>query len=231
MEGFHYVDLFATKGIEYLLVIGFLLVLIIYWRFLNSPAKEKKAAAVRKPAGVISEWFNLAKNIYYHPGHTWALPEGDNLVRVGIDDFAAKLLGRPDAFDLPKVGSHVEQGDAGWKVRFDSKEIELLSPVNGEVVAVNKDALKSPDLAEQDPYNKGWLLKIKAPKITANLKNLLTGKLAVAWMENTVQTLRQRMAGDLGVVMQDGGLPVSGFAKELAPEKWDEIAAEFFLTK
>lgn len=67
--------------------------------------------------------------------------------------------------------------------------------------------------------------------MTANLKNLLTGKLAVAWMENTVQTLRQRMAGDLGVVMQDGGLPVSGFAKELAPEKWDEIAAEFFLTK
>lgn len=231
MEGFHYVDLFATKGIEYLLVIGFLLVLVVYWRFLNAPAKEKRAAAMRTPAGAFTEWFNLAKNIYYHPGHTWAAPEGDNLVRIGMDDFAAKLLGKADAFELPAIGDRMEQGDAGLKVRFDSKEVELLSPVNGEVVAVNKDALASPELAEKDPYNKGWLLKIKAPKMHSNLKNLLTGKLAVAWMENTVQTLRQRMAGELGVVMQDGGLPVSGFAKELAPEKWDEIAADFFLTK
>ncbi|OGC08941.1 hypothetical protein A2V82_12735 [candidate division KSB1 bacterium RBG_16_48_16] len=231
MEGFHYIDLFATKGTEYLLVIGFLLVLIIYWRFLNSPARATRAAAMKMPAGILAEWFDLAKNFYYHPGHTWALPEGDNLVKVGMDDFAAKLLGKADAFHLPAVGTHVEQGDAGWKIRFNSKEIELLSPVNGEVVAVNKNALDSPELAEQDPYNRGWLLKVKAPKMNSNLKNLLTGKLAVAWMENTVQTLRQRMAGDLGVIMQDGGLPISGFAKELAPEKWDEIAAEFFLTK
>ena len=100
-----------------------------------------------------------------------------------------------------------------------------------EVVAVNQEALKSTELIERDPYGKGWLLKIRVSKMKPNLRNLLSGKLAVAWLENAVGSLRQRMAGELGVVMQDGGLPVSGFAKVLSPEKWDEIAAEFFLTK
>lgn len=230
MEGFHYVDLFATKGIEYILVIGFLLALIIFWRYLNSPAKLRMSAAVR-PARTIGDWFHLAKNLYYHPGHSWVLPESNNVVKVGIDDFAVKLLGKPDGFELPQVGTSIEQGETGWKLRFDSKEVEMLSPIKGEVVAVNESLIKTPALVAQDPYRNGWLLKVKAPKISSNLKNLLNGKLAVAWMENTVQTLRERMSGNLGIVMQDGGLPVSGFARELSADKWDEIAADFLLTK
>ena len=62
------------------------------------------------------------------------------------------------------------------------------------------------------------------------MKNLLSGKVAVAWMGETVNNLRARMAGELGIVMQDGGLPVSGFAKELSPENWDKMAADFFMT-
>ena len=132
---------------------------------------------------------------------------------------------------MPKVGSQIEQGETGWRVQMASKKIDMLSPINGEVVAVNEQALQSPEVLEQDPYNNGWLLKVKSPKMKANLKNLLSGKLAVAWMENTVEMLRARMTGEVGLVMQDGGLPVSGFAQELDPEKWDEMAAEFFLTK
>ena len=89
MEGFHYVDLFATKGVEYILVIGFLVALIVYWRVLNKAAKRGVQSEAR-PAGALSRWFNLAKNLYYHPSHSWALPEEDNIVKVGIDDFAVK---------------------------------------------------------------------------------------------------------------------------------------------
>lgn len=230
MEGFRYVDIFATKGIEYILVISFLLALIVYWRYLNKPIKIR-AKVPLKPVSAFSKWFNLSKNLYYHPGHSWVMPEDKDIVKVGIDDFAQKLIGKPDSFSLPKIGSQVEQGDIGWKIHLDSKSVDVLSPVNGEVIAVNEKILNSPELIEEDPYGKGWLLKIKVPKINSNLKNLLSGKLAVAWMENTVHTLHERMSGDLGILMQDGGLPVSGFAKELAPDNWEEIAAEFLLTK
>ena len=77
MEGFTYVDIFATKGIEYLLVISVLLLFIPFWRMVSRPA----AAIYEAAEGIIpaiSSWFHLPEEkIYYHQGHSWAMPEGD----------------------------------------------------------------------------------------------------------------------------------------------------------
>lgn len=230
MEGFTYVDLFATKGIEYLLVISFLLMLVPFWRFLRVPARTG-LEAVRRAMSSVAQWFNLPQGFYYHQGHSWATPQGSDLVKVGVNDFAQKLVGRSDTINLPKVGSRLEQGEVGWKLGIDKKNIDMLSPVTGNVVAVNKDIVKNPTLINQDPYGKGWLMMVKPDNKRATVKNLLTGNLATAWMEKTADTLRERMGGELGVVYQDGGLPVAGIAKALSPQKWDKVASEFFLTR
>ncbi len=229
MEGFTYVDLFATKGIEYLVVIGFLLMLIPLWRLLSAPARTG-VATVRRLAPALSSWFSLPEGLYYHQGHSWAVPEGRGLVKVGLDDFAQKLMGRPARVELPKVGSRVEQGEVGWRLGVDSKTIEMLSPVTGEVVAVNKEVLESPQVINEDPYGRGWLMMIRPHNVMANIKNLLKGKLASAWMEATTDALRERMGGEMGLLYQDGGLPLSGIARALSPEGWDRLAKEFFLT-
>ncbi|HEY4716855.1 MAG TPA: glycine cleavage system protein H, partial [bacterium] len=117
----------------------------------------------------------------------------------------------------------------GWNLVVDSKSINMLSPVNGEVIEINKDILNSPEVVNQDPYGKGWLIKVKVPKINTDTKNLLSGKLARKWMDETVNTLRERIGGTLGLVSQDGGLPVNGIARALHPEEWDRIASEFFM--
>ncbi len=229
MEGFRYVDLFATKGPEYLLVIGYLMLLIPFWRFLSTPARgglETVSRLVRS----LSHWFQIPDTLYYHQGHSWVMPEARDLVKVGIDDFAQKLLGKPKALELPNIGAKLRQGEVGWKVGVDSKSIEMLSPVSGEVVAVNKEILQNPELINQDPYGKGWLMMIKPNNMTANFKNLLTGRLATAWMEATADALWRRMGSDLGVVYQDGGVVVSGIAKALSPDGWDKLAKEFLLT-
>jgi hypothetical protein len=62
------------------------------------------------------------------------------------------------------------------------------------------------------------------------VRNLLQGNLAVSWMRDTVERLRRMPAGELGVVMPDGGAPVPGFGRHLDPEHWDDLAREFFLT-
>ena len=117
MDGFTYVDIFATKGIEYLLVISGLLFFAYFWRFLSRPA----VAVYREYANVfpaISDWFHLPlEGMYFHQGHSWAKPEGDNVVRVGIDDFAQKLVGKIDAIKLPQVGSQVSQGEKAWSLQ------------------------------------------------------------------------------------------------------------------
>jgi glycine cleavage system H lipoate-binding protein len=230
MEGFTYVDLFATKGIEYLLVIGFLLVLLPFWRFLRVPARAGMEV-VRRAMASVAQWFSIPENLYYHQGHSWVIPHGAELVKVGVDDFAQRLVGSTDKISLPKVGSRLAQGDVGWKLGVDTKTIDMLSPVTGDVVAVNKDIVKNPTLINQDPYGKGWLMMVKPDNQRATVKNLLTGKLATAWMEKTGDSLRERMGGELGVVYQDGGLPVSGIAKALSPDGWDKMAREFLLTQ
>jgi glycine cleavage system H protein len=229
MEGFTYVDIFATKGIEYLLVIGFLMVFILFWRFLSTPAKAAYEYVTETLIPAVTDWFHLPLKMYYHQGHSWAVPEG-NMVKVGIDDFAQKLVGKPSTIILPTIGSKIEQGERGWKLGFDSTSIDMIAPVNGEVVKINEEVLKNPDLINQDPYGNGWLMLIKPRNLKADLKNLLTGRLVSAWMEETVDSLRARMGEDLGLVYQDGGVLVSGIAKALAPEKWDEVAKEYLMS-
>jgi glycine cleavage system H lipoate-binding protein len=231
MEATPYTDLYVMKGWEYLLVIVFLVALAVFWRYLMAP-KPGTAAARAKSASrtLLGSWFRLPAELFYHRGHTWAEPERLGLVRVGIDDFAQKLLGRPSGVDLPRVGSMMAQGSTGWRLLFGGRSIELLSPVDGEVVEVNGAVLDSPDLVNADPYGDGWLLRVRVPELRSNLKNLLTGRLARSWLEDTVRALRLRMGGQLGMVMQDGGLPVSGFVRALSDDHWETVAAEFLLT-
>jgi glycine cleavage system H lipoate-binding protein len=232
MEGFKYVDIFASKGIEYLFVIGFLAVLVFFWKWLNKSSVSVKTAVstVKENAISLIDWFYLADDFYYHQGHSWAAPESKDVVKVGIDDFAQKLLGKPGEILLPKVGDQIRQGENGMRLTVDSKTIDILSPVEGEVVAVNNEAINSPELVNEDPYKKGWLLKVRVPKMNANLKNLLSGKLARAWMEDTVARISKTMTADVSIVMQDGGIPMTGFVKEISKNEWEQVAREFLLT-
>ena len=227
MEGFSYVDIFATKGIEYLLVIGFLLLFIFFWRYLSRPARRVFEAAERFiPA--VNEWFRLPEEIYYHLGHSWAAPEGKNLVKVGVNDFAQKLVGKINSIQLPSIGSTIHQGEKGWTLGIDSKTIDMLSPVDGKVVAINEKIASSPEDINRYPYV-SWLMKVESPKFSANKKQLLSGALAAKWMEEVRENLLSRMSPNVGLVYQDGGLLVDGMAKSLDKDKWDEIVRDFFL--
>lgn len=228
MDNFSYVDPYAAKGLEYLLAIVFLLTLIPFWRLLSRPARAV-SGAVRSIVPAIAEWFHLPEGFYYHQGHSWAMPEGNNVVKVGIDDFAQKLVGKINTVNLPKVGADVAQGERAWELVVDSKSIDMLSPVNGKVLAVNEKVIQSPESLSTDPYGDAWLLKVQVPKGSSNLKNLLTGKIAQRWMEEVRENLLGRMNYNLGAVYQDGGLPVDGMAKNLDQDNWDELAREFFL--
>jgi len=231
MEGFEYVDIFATKGIEYLVVIAFLFILVFFWRWLNRPVvADIKSRDLNKNKISLIDWFYLADNFYYHQGHSWVAPSRGDVVTIGIDDFAQKLLGKPSALSLPKIGSMLKQGDKGIELKIDSKSIDILSPVEGEVLEINEEVINSPELINMDPYNKGWLLRVRVPQLRTNLRNLLSGNLAKAWMQNAVDKVSQKFSSDFGIVLQDGGVLISGFAKEISPEKWDQLAQELLVT-
>lgn len=227
MEGFSYVDIYATKGVEYLIVIAFLFTIIFFWRLIWIPGPE---TAEERALPDMVEWFHLPEGYYFHQGHGWVKGAGDDLVTVGLDDFAQRLIGRADYFWLPEPGATVNQGEAGWSLNVDSKTIEMLSPIDGEVVEVNGEVVDFPELVNQDPYGRGWLMKVRPSRLPANTSNLLSGRLAKNWVEGIVEFLRERVGGDLGPVYHDGGQPVSGIARALYGERWHELVVEFFQT-
>ena len=226
MEGFQYVDIFSTKGVEYLLVIGFMIAFVLMWKLMRAPAMP--ATALVGGAGSLEpgEWFQFDRSARYHPGHSWVKEDGD-LIRVGMDDFAHKLLGVAEGIDLPEVGTRLRQGESAWNLQVRSRPIEILSPIDGEVVEVNDAVVRSPRVAADDPYGNGWLLTVRPTKSGSGLANLLTGRFARVWLDETVNMVRERMSGNLGMALQDGGAPVSGFAVGLSPDDWEGVAAEF----
>ncbi len=222
----------SAKAVEYLIAVAFLLLFIPFWRFVNAVKVAEPTAVAEVPRwiGQVVDWFLVPKHLFFHPGHAWARAEDGDLVTVGMDDFAQKLVGRVTAITLPEIGSQLGQGEKGWSLVSDSKSVDMLSPVDGTVVAVNGQVATSPETLTPDPYGDGWLLKVRAPRLTANFKHLLSGTLAKRWMEEVCDNLRMRITPDLGRVYQDGGLPIEGMARSLDPDNWAEVARSFFLT-
>jgi glycine cleavage system H protein len=223
--------LYSTKAIEYGIAVAFLLLFIPFWRFVSAEAQPALAEARVRPALTdLVEWFRMARDVAFHPGHAWARAEAPGLVTVGMDDFAQKLIGPVAAVSLPSVGTRVAQGDRAWRLQVDGKAVDMLSPVDGIVSAVNHRVLEAPETIGRDPFGAGWLFKVQAPRFEANQKSLLSGTLARRWLEDATDALRLRVSPDLGLAMQDGGMPVDGLAHAIDAEHWDDIARDFLLT-
>ena len=226
MEGIRFIDIYATKGIEYLIVIAFLAVFVLFCRYLYRP---RAAAAGTRIASEKSARFRVPEGLFYHQGHSWLRPEPGSTGIVGMDDFAQKLIGRVDAVMLPAIGSRLAQGEKAWNLIVDSVPVPMLSPVDGEVVAVNQEILRSPEILREDPYGKGWLLKVKSRRIETATRNLLSGKLARAWMENSLEKLQPVNPENLGPVIADGGAPIEGIARALGGGNWVGLARTHLL--
>jgi glycine cleavage system H protein len=234
MTGHEFLSGYPAKLMEYGLAVGYLVLFIPFWRYVHGAKAERKRAVVHAPARAveasgIAGWFHVPENVHLHPGHTWARMEQDGSVTVGLDDFANKLVGRVATVALPEPGTQVAQGELAVQLAADSRTVGLLSPVDGTVVAVNRASSEEPGRLE-DPYGKGWLFQVKPPRFAANVRQLFSGAAAREWMESVSQALSAQLSPALGHVLQDGGTPVNGIARELDPEHWDEIARKFFRT-
>jgi glycine cleavage system H lipoate-binding protein len=239
-----FLSIYPAKLMEYGLAIGYLLLFVPFWRYVQGGprrAAEARAAAsphaamaveAARPAGATAlrpaGWFHVPPGVHLHPGHTWARLEPDGLVTVGIDDFAHKLVG-PAAVEVPDLGTRVAQGEPALVLRDEGGSAPMLSPVDGVVVAVNP-AVKADTAALADPYGAGWLFKVKAPRLAANLRQLHRTAPALRMLEDAGEALARRMDPALGHVLQDGGTPVHGIARELAGDGWEALAREYFLT-
>jgi glycine cleavage system H lipoate-binding protein len=182
-----------------------------------------KAHAPRLPISpALVNGFSVPINLLYHPGHTWALKESPSLVRVGMDDFASKLIGKIDSIALPQRNTWVRQGQRFATVTRDGRTVDLISPIEGVVTDINTAILRDPNAKRMDAYNNGWLMTVNSPDQKTCFHNLFSGNMARLWVEEAVDRLHPAMA-------QDGGEACDDFLTEIGSGDWEATCREFLL--
>jgi glycine cleavage system H protein len=99
-------------------------------------------------------------DLRYHPEHDWLRLEGDEAV-LGITWFAQDALGEVVYFDPPAVGATVIKDESYGELESVKAVSDIFSPASGEVLAVNAQMTSTPELANNDPYGEGWLIRIR----------------------------------------------------------------------
>jgi glycine cleavage system H protein len=114
--------------------------------------------------------YQLPEDFYYTKDHEWAQVD-ENIVTIGITEFAQEQLGEIVYVELPEEGQKVNQGESFGVVESVKAASDLYAPVSGTVIEVNMALTESPDSLNDDPMNNGWLIRIEmdSEKELANL--------------------------------------------------------------
>mgnify|MGYP001127255686 CR=1 FL=1 len=114
--------------------------------------------------------YQLPEDFYYTKDHEWAQVD-ENIVTVGITEFAQEQLGEIVYVELPEEGAKVNQGESFGVVESVKAASDLYSPVSGTVIEVNSSLVEDPSALNDDPMNDGWLIRIEmdTEKELANL--------------------------------------------------------------
>jgi glycine cleavage system H lipoate-binding protein len=184
------------------------------------------------PIPALHDDFAVPEGLFVGAGHTGARLESDGSVRIGVDDFAGRLMGRPDKLELAAEGAKLEHEDAAFVLHQGGKSVAFPSPLEGTVTAVNTELLRHPESLNQEPYESGWLLRLRPSRLSKELRQLRIGDEARIWMQAEVARFaeflgRQMPADAVGATAQDGGLPVSGVMQHLDSQAWERFEEEF----
>jgi glycine cleavage system H protein len=219
-----------------LLVLATFLVFIVLDYFLNrrkvlqTVGVEERKAVPAVFGGDYVDGFLVPERVSYHAGHSWLVRERKNVVRVGVDEFAAALLGKIERSELPKPGTWIRQGQNVMSFFRDGQKTEMVSPTEGEVMEINTELLSNPAILRGDPYGKGWLLSVHVPDEENTGRNLIPKGLVREWMRDAVERLYSRQPALAGAVAADGGRPAEDLLSALPDADWKQITGEFFLT-
>ena len=121
----------------------------------------------------------------YSKEHEWVLLESDGRALVGITTYAQEQLGDVVFLDLPEPGTRLDQSQKLGEIESVKAVSDLYSPVAGEVVEVNQELVDHPELINEDPFGKGWMVRLASVE-PGQLENLLTAEAYESFLSELV---------------------------------------------
>jgi glycine cleavage system H lipoate-binding protein len=187
--------------------------------------------AVVNPVDVLDvRGFKIPQGFYIHPGHTWIKLEEGGEVRVGLDDFALRLLGPFDNFELPLMGKEIGQDRSQFVGKRQNQQARIMSPISGVVTDVNSNIREKPGAASRSPYSGGWMMRVHASDLRGDLKRLMIGAEAADFLNGEVNRLYRLIEEETGPLATDGGDLAEDIFGHLPQLGWDRLTRLFLRT-
>ena len=234
MNAFSYSDIFATKGIEYLIIIAFLLLIIPFWIVINKKTSINRK--VRNSVGSLSAGIlRIPLGLFYSKNHTWMYMEKSGSAKVGLDDLLLHLTGKVKFSNHKNPGEMIRKGELLTEIHQDGKLLRIISPVSGKITDINPIIHENPGLLNEDPYDKGWIYKIKPSKWIVEADACYFEEGAMYWAKIELERFKDFLAMSMKnyspdpslVMMQDGGELCDHSLSAFSGEVWKDFEKEF----
>lgn len=234
MEGFIYNNMFDTKGIEYLIIILFLLMIIPFWIIINRQVNIK--GRIRSTLGVLTEaTLKVPMGLFFSKNHTWTHLEKSGMAMVGIDDFLMHITGEVMFSSLKPAGSYIRKGELLATIEHEGKKLHIYSPLSGMILNTNELLIKNPEIVNEDPYERGWIYKINPSMWLAETNTYYLAGEALAWSKIELQRFRDFLSGSAHkyshetsmMMLQDGGELIDRPLAELPDKIWQDFQKSF----
>jgi glycine cleavage system H lipoate-binding protein/ferredoxin len=172
--------------------------------------------------------FTFFPDLSYSDQHVWAKAM-DRLVRLGLDELVSSFAAEADAVILPSVGKALKKNGILVEIIAGVKKVQIPSPLNGTISAVNPDVEEDPTLVWKAPYDRGWLVMIE-PDPWEDLAKLRSGTLARAWFTQGAADLaalfmERAKAADRRAA-ESSKTPRSytrNWIRQITRERWDQM--------
>ncbi len=138
------------------------------------------------PQGQLEE-FAIPGGVFISSGHCWVSINQDGTAKIGMDDFAKKVIGKIDGIEMPNLGRHITVGQPLFSVKQNNRMIPFCAPLSGTVLRLNTDLGSRPDKLDLTPYDKNWICVIDTENLAEEVKNLNIGQSAVAFYQEEIE--------------------------------------------
>lgn len=234
MEGFTYNNIFDTKGIEYLIIITFLVLIIPFWYLINRRSGSKRITG--NVTGILSsQILKIPHGLYLNGNHTWAHLERSGNALIGLDDFLLHVTGEIKLKNLNSPGKIIKKGELIADIDQNGKNLQIYSPVSGRIMKTNTLLYDSPGILNEDPYGKGWIYKIHPTQWIEETGSCFLSDKAIEWLDRELDRFKDFLAVSMiryspensMVILQDGGELRDQPLSELPVEVWKDFQKSF----
>ncbi|MCP5064026.1 MAG: response regulator [Ignavibacteriae bacterium] len=137
--------------------------------------------------------FAIPGGVFISKNHCWAGIDQEGTVKIGVDDFATKIIGNIDDIDLPNLGMQLKKGQTAFSIKQGNRSIPFKSPLTGQVAKVNHNLLDNLEILKISPYENNWICTIDAENLDEELTKLKIGNSAVSQYQEDIESYQDEI--------------------------------------